>query len=70
MVRSDSQGVAGDLVDAMISYVKRIAYAEFFEEVAKRNPLKCDFCGGMMELVRLTHPNRGLFFDLFASPDG
>ena len=62
--------VAGDLVDAMVSYVKRIAYADFFEEVAKRNPLKCIFCGNELELVRLFHPNRGLFFDLLAPPDG
>ena len=62
--------VAGDLVDAMISYVKRIGYADFFEEVAKRNPLKCSFCGAGMELVRLFHPDRGLFFDLLAAPDG
>ena len=62
--------VAGDLVDAMVSYVKRINYADFFEEVAKRNPLKCGLCGRGMELVRLFHPDRGLFFDLLAAPDG
>ena len=62
--------VSGDLVDAMISYVKRIGYADFFEEVAKRNPLKCSFCGAGMELVRLFHPDRGLFFDLLAARDG
>jgi hypothetical protein len=62
--------VAGDLMDAIISYVKRIGYADFFEEVAKRNPLKCSFCGAGMELVRLFHPDRGLFFDLLAAPDG
>ena len=61
--------VAGDLVDAMVSYVKRITYADFFEEVAKRNPLKCSFCGAEMELVQLYHPNRGLFFDLLAPPN-
>ena len=33
--------VTGDLVDAMVSDVKRIDYAVFFEEVAKCNPLKC-----------------------------
>lgn len=60
--------VAGDLVDAMACYAKRITYAEFFEEVAKRNPLRCTFCGNEMELVRLFHPARGLFFDLLASP--
>jgi hypothetical protein len=60
--------VAGDLVDAMVSYAKRITYAEFFEEVAKRNPLECKFCGNEMELTRLFHPVRGLFFDLFAFP--
>ena len=63
-------GVTGDLVDAVVSYVKRIDYAVFFEEVAKRNPLKCCFCGEGMELVRLFHPDRGLFFDLLAPPDG
>lgn len=57
--------VAGDLVDAMVSYVHRITYADFFEEVAKRNPLKCN-CGAGMELVRLYHPDRGLFYDLLA----
>ena len=36
-------GVTGDLVDAMVSKVKRIDYAVFFEEVAKRNLLKCFF---------------------------
>ena len=63
-------GVTGDLVDAMFSDVKRIDYAAFFGEVAKRNPLKCRFCGSVMELVRLFHPDRGLFFDLLAPPDG
>lgn len=56
--------VAGDLVDAMVSYANRMTYREFFEEVAKRNPLQCRFCGKGMELVRLYHPDRGLFFDL------
>ena len=60
--------VAGDLVDAMVSYIKRITYAELFEEVAKRNPLKCQFCRAGMELVRLYHPDRGLFYDLLAPP--
>jgi len=54
---------AGDLVDAMISYVKRITYAELFEEVAGRNPLRCRYCKKGMELVRLYHPDRGVFFD-------
>ena len=63
-------GVTGDLVDAMVSDVKRIDYVAFFEEVAKRNPLKCSFCGAVMELVRLFHPDRGLFFDLLAPSDG
>lgn len=60
---------AGDLVDSMVSYAKRINYAEFFEEVAKRNPLKCKLCGRGMELVQLYHPDRGMFFDLLAEPD-
>ena len=63
-------GVTGDLVDAVVSYVKRIDYAVFFEEVAKRNPLKCCFCGEGMELVHLFHPDRGLFFYLLAPADG
>jgi hypothetical protein len=58
--------VAGDLVDAMVSYAKRLTYSELFEEVAKRNPLKCKFCGKGMELVKLYHPDRGLFFDLLS----
>ncbi|MFT5756836.1 MAG: hypothetical protein ACI9LM_001561 [Alteromonadaceae bacterium] len=35
--------VAGDLVDAMVSYVNRLRYADFFEEVAGRNPLSCAY---------------------------
>jgi hypothetical protein len=61
--------VAGDLADAMVCYIKRITYADFFEEVAKRNPLTCRFCGRGMELLRLFHPRRGVFYDLLASPD-
>jgi hypothetical protein len=61
---------AGDLVDAMVSYAKRISYAEFFEEIAGLNPLTCVFCGRGMELVQLFHPKRGVFFDLLASSDG
>ncbi len=55
---------AGDLVDAMVSYVQRITYSQLFEEIAKRNPLKCQFCGAGMDLVLLYHPGRGVFFDL------
>ncbi len=58
--------VAGDLEDAMVSDVNRVAYTDFFEEVANRNPLKCTHCGAGMELVRLYHPDRGLFYDLLA----
>ena len=61
---------AGDLVDAMMSDIKRISYAEFFEEVAGRNPLTCKYCGGGMELVRLSHPKYGVLFDLFAFDEG
>jgi hypothetical protein len=53
----------------MVSYAKRFTYADFFEEVAGRNPLRCDFCGRGMELVRLFHPDRGVFFDLLATPE-
>ncbi len=62
--------VTGDLVGTMVSYVKRVTYADFFEEIAGRNPLQCGFCGRGMELVRLFHPDRGVFFDLLAAPDG
>ncbi len=61
--------LAGDLVDAMISYTQRISYAAFFEEVTGRNPLQCRHCGRGMELVRLYHPARGVFYDLLAPPD-
>ncbi|MCL1127874.1 transposase [Shewanella surugensis] len=60
--------VAGDLVDGMISYVSRLKYSDFFREVAGRNPLVCVFCvfcGDDMELVRLSHPDRGVFYDIF-----
>lgn len=60
--------VAEDLVDAMVSFVNRLTYAQFFEEVAERNPLKCQCCGEIMELTRLYHPLKGLFYDIFA-PD-
>ncbi len=61
--------LAGDLVDAMISYTQRISYAAFFEEVTGRNPPQCRHCGRGMELVRLYHPARGVFYDLLAPPD-
>ncbi|WP_150141133.1 hypothetical protein [Candidatus Enterovibrio escicola] len=61
---------AGDLVDAMMSYTKRINYVEIFEEVTGRNPLKCVFCGRGMELVRFFHRKPSVFFDLFASDSG
>ena len=54
-------GVTGNLVHAMVSYVKRMDYAVCFEEVAKRNPLKCCFCGEGMELVSLFDPDRACF---------
>ncbi len=55
-------------MDAMMSYVKRISYADLFAEVAKRNPLLCSFCGKEMDLVQLYHPSRGVFYDLLAPP--
>ena len=39
---------------------------DVFREVAGRNPLVCTFCGDDMELVRLYHPDRGIFYDIFA----
>jgi len=50
----------------MINYVKRIMYVEFFEEVVGRNPLRCRYCKEGIELVRLYHPDRGVFLDLLA----
>ena len=58
--------VAGDLVDAMVSYVNRLRYADFFEEVSGRDPLSCQYCGDQMELTRLFHPLKGFFYDIFA----
>ncbi|MFT5085615.1 MAG: hypothetical protein ACI9Y1_003676 [Lentisphaeria bacterium] len=52
---------ASDLVDAMVSYAKRITYADFFEEIAGRNPRWSGFYGRGMALVRLFHPNREAF---------
>ena len=43
--------VEGDLVDAMVSYVNRLRYSDFFEEMAGRNPLSCRYCGDQMELT-------------------
>ena len=57
--------IAGDLVDAMVSYVNRVRYAELFEEVTGRNPLSCQHCGDEMELTRLFHPLKGFFYDIF-----
>uniref|UniRef100_UPI0039F738DD hypothetical protein n=1 Tax=Piscirickettsia salmonis TaxID=1238 RepID=UPI0039F738DD len=59
---------AGDMVDAMIPYVRRLTYAQLFEEVAKRNPLQCSFCGSLMELWQLYHPSKGVFYDIFDPP--
>ncbi len=36
---------AGDLVDTMMSYTKRISYVELFEEVARCNPYNVFFVG-------------------------
>ena len=58
--------IAGDLVDAMVTFVNRLTYANFFEEVAERNPFKCPHCGEIMELTRLFHPLKGFFYDIFA----
>ncbi|MDC0534916.1 hypothetical protein OAO18_03790, partial [Francisellaceae bacterium] len=55
--------VAGDLVDRMLS-VSRVSYAQFFEEVANRNPLVCRYCGQLMELWQLIHPDKGVIYDL------
>ena len=60
--------IAGDLVDTMLSYVNRLRYADFFEEVAGRNPLACQYYGDQMELTRLFHPLKGFFYDIF-TPD-
>ncbi|MFT7389763.1 MAG: hypothetical protein ACI8VC_003035 [Candidatus Endobugula sp.] len=48
----------------MVSYAKRITYADLFEEIAGRNPLRWGFYGRCMKLVRLFHQDRGVFFDL------
>ncbi len=53
-----------------MSYSKRISYVEFFEEVTGRNPLKYVFRWRGMELVRISHPKHGVFFDLFVSDSG
>jgi hypothetical protein len=56
--------VAGDLIDATVSYAKRIRYADFFEELVSRNPLLCRNCGHEMELWQLYHPDKGVIWDL------
>ena len=56
---------AGDLVDGMISYINRLRYRDFFREVVGVNPMICTFCGDEMQLVRLYHPDRGFFYDIF-----
>lgn len=55
--------VAGDLVDRML-LESRLSYAQFFEEVANRNPLVCRYCGQLMELWQLIHPDKGVIYDL------
>ncbi|WP_155068188.1 hypothetical protein [Piscirickettsia salmonis] len=56
------------MVDAMIPYITRLTYAQLFEEVAKRNPLRCSFCGSLMELWQLYHSSKGVFYDIFDLP--
>ena len=54
----------GDLIDSITSYMDRLSYAKFFEETTGRNPLKCGFCGAIMELWQLYHPDKGIIYDL------
>jgi hypothetical protein len=56
--------VAGDLIDATVSYAKRIKYEDFFEGVVSRNRLLCRNCGHEMELRQLYHPDKGILWDL------
>lgn len=58
---------AGDLIEATISYVSRIKYADLFKEVSNINPLQCQSCRSEMELIQLYHPSRGMFFDLLTN---
>ena len=58
---------AGDLIEATISYVSRIKYADLFKEVSNINPLQCQSCKSEMELIQLYHPSRGMFFDLLTN---
>lgn len=59
--------VAGDLIDATISFSKRVLYRNFFKEISGRDPYKCRYCGGEMELVQLYHPDKGMFYDLLST---
>ena len=51
-------------VSTVIDCTIGISYAKFFEETAGRNPLKCGFCGAIMELWQLYHPDKGIIYDL------
>ena len=57
--------IVGIVVDSTKKILNRISYADFFEEITGRNPLKCRCCGEKMEVFRIVHATKGLVYDIF-----
>lgn len=57
--------IVGVVVDSAKKILNRISYADFFEEITGRNPLKCRYCSEKMEVFRIVHATKGLVYDIF-----
>lgn len=57
--------IVGVVMESAKRIVKRISYADFFEEISGRNPLRCRNCGEEMEVFRIVHATKGLIYDIF-----
>lgn len=57
--------IVGVVIDSAKKILNRISYADFFEEITGRNPLKCRCCSEKMEVFRIVHATKGLVYDIF-----
>ncbi len=57
----------GRIVKGACQIVKRKNYREKYQEISGIDPMRCQYCQNVMELMSIWHPKYGTLFDIFST---
>ncbi len=57
----------GRIVKGAYQIIKRKNYRKKYQEISGIDPMRCQYCENVMELMSIWHPKYGTLFDIFST---